>query len=111
VNERTVRPFDAYGALDYLRSRPDVTGDRVGVQGWSNGGSTGLNTIAVHNPVLEQPSTSSGFRAALALYPGCGRSSLFDARFRAYGPLTVLLAGAESGPADTPSSVWLNGTF
>jgi dienelactone hydrolase len=95
VNERTVRPFDAYGALDYLRSRPDVTGDRVGVQGWSNGGSTVLNTIAVHNPVLEQPSTSSGFGAALALYPGCGRGSLFDAKFRAYGPLTVLLAGAD----------------
>jgi dienelactone hydrolase len=95
VNERTVRPFDAYGALDYLRSRPDVIGDRVGVQGWSNGGSTVLNSIAVRNPVLEQPTTSTGFRAALALYPGCGRGSLFETRFRAYGPLTVLLAGAD----------------
>ncbi len=95
VNERTVRPFDAYGALAYLRTRDDVVGERVGVQGWSNGGSTVLNSMGVHNPVLDQPTTTSGFRAALALYPGCGKESLFDARFRAYGPLTVLLAGAD----------------
>jgi dienelactone hydrolase len=95
VNERTVRPFDAYGALDYLRTRQDVAGDRVGVQGWSNGGSTVLNTMGVHNPVIESPSPTKDFRAALALYPGCGKESLFDAKFRAYGPLTVLLAEAD----------------
>ena len=39
LNEPTVRPLDAYGALAYLRSRPDVIADRIGLQGWSNGGS------------------------------------------------------------------------
>src|SRR5690349_11695852 len=39
VNEVTVRPLDAYGALAYLRGRSDVDPDRVGLQGWSNGGS------------------------------------------------------------------------
>jgi dienelactone hydrolase len=40
VNERTVRPLDAEGALDYLRSRTDVVADRIYLQGWSNGAST-----------------------------------------------------------------------
>jgi dienelactone hydrolase len=95
VNERDVRPMDAYGALDYLRTREDVIGDRVGVQGWSNGGSTVLNVMGVHNPAREHPTTTNGFRAGLALYPGCGRESLYDKTYRAYGPLTVLLGGAD----------------
>ena len=33
VNDQTIRPLDAYGALDYLRTRSDVMADRVGVQG------------------------------------------------------------------------------
>jgi dienelactone hydrolase len=95
VNERTARPLDAYGALAYLRTRDDVIGDRIGVQGWSNGGSTVLNVMGVHNPALDHPTTASGFRAALALYPGCGRASLYDTTYRVYGPLTVLLGGAD----------------
>ncbi len=37
LSEVTVRPLDAYGALAYLRARPDVRGDAIGLQGWSNG--------------------------------------------------------------------------
>jgi carboxymethylenebutenolidase len=33
LNETTVRPLDAYGALAYLRGRPDVIADRIGLQG------------------------------------------------------------------------------
>jgi len=33
VNEVTVRPLDAYGALAYLRTRSDVRTDRIGLQG------------------------------------------------------------------------------
>jgi len=39
VNERTVRPLDAEGALAYLRSRNDVVSDQLFLQGWSNGAS------------------------------------------------------------------------
>ncbi|HVU40615.1 MAG TPA: dienelactone hydrolase family protein, partial [Xanthobacteraceae bacterium] len=39
LNEVTVRPLDAYGAINYLRTRNDVIADRIGLQGWSNGGS------------------------------------------------------------------------
>ena len=50
LNEVTVRPLDAYGALAYLRSRPDVIAARIGLQGWSNGGSAAISTIAVDAP-------------------------------------------------------------
>src|SRR5580698_9812711 len=32
VSEQTVRPLDAYGALRYLRGRPNIIPDRIGVQ-------------------------------------------------------------------------------
>jgi dienelactone hydrolase len=50
VSEQTVRPLDAYGALRYLRGRRDVIKDRIGVQGWSNGGMTVLVTMSDHAP-------------------------------------------------------------
>src|SRR4051794_15210020 len=46
LNEVRVRPLDSYGALAYLRSRSDVAPDRIGLQGWSNGGSAALVTMA-----------------------------------------------------------------
>src|SRR5205085_5448265 len=46
LNEVTVRPLDAYGALKYLRTRDDVVADRIGLLGWSNGGSAALATMA-----------------------------------------------------------------
>ena len=65
VNEETVRPLDAEGALAYLRGRGDVAANRIFIQGWSNGGSTTLN-------VMIRQGAKAGFRAALAFYPGCG---------------------------------------
>ena len=46
VSEITVRPLDAYAALKYLRTRPDVKPDRIGIQGWSNGGSMPTTRLA-----------------------------------------------------------------
>jgi carboxymethylenebutenolidase len=50
VNEVTARPLDAYGALAYLRSRADVAGDRIALQGWSNGGSAALAAMSAPAP-------------------------------------------------------------
>jgi dienelactone hydrolase len=63
VNERTVRPLDAEGALRYLQSRDDVAPGRIFLQGWSNGASTALNVM-----YRQAPHPSGGFRAAIALY-------------------------------------------
>jgi len=93
VSEQTVRPLDAYGALEYLRGRGDVIADRVGVQGWSNGAMTLLATLADTAPGIEQPTPQTGFRAALALYPGCRAQE--KQNYRPYAPLLMLLASED----------------
>jgi dienelactone hydrolase len=88
VSEQTVRPLDAYGALRYLRERRDVSPNRIGVQGWSNGAMTVLVTMG--KPLTPE----SGFRAALAEYPGCGMDAI-KGTYRAYAPLLMMIASAD----------------
>jgi dienelactone hydrolase len=85
VNERSVRPLDAEGALTYLRGRADVGQDRIFLQGWSNGGSTALN-------VMIRQQSNDGFRAALVFYPGCGREALLANTVASTAPLLMFLA-------------------
>ena len=95
INEITVRPFDAYMGLKYLRTRKDVQKDRVFLQGWSNGGSAALSTMPEKTIGLENPTAESGFRAAIALYPACTPvAKNFGSNYRAYAPL-LLLIGTE----------------
>jgi dienelactone hydrolase len=93
VSEQTVRPLDAYGALAYLRKRPDVIRDRIGLQGWSNGAMTALVTMSSHAPGISNPSPASGFRAALTFYPGCGMAAIQGA-YLPYAPVQMF-AGTE----------------
>jgi carboxymethylenebutenolidase len=97
VNEVTVRPLDAYGALAYLRGRSDVAPDRVGLQGWSNGGSAALAAMAVD---AQRLAGTGGFRAALVFYAGCGLRGHFDAQ--GYRPYATVLAF--HGTADEETS-------
>jgi dienelactone hydrolase len=91
LNEITVRPLDAYGALAYLRSRPDVATDRVGLMGWSNGGSASLVAMSLEAPGIEHPTPVTGFRAALILYPACGLKGEFEENgYLPYAPVQVL---------------------
>jgi carboxymethylenebutenolidase len=100
VSEQSVRPLDAYGALAYLRSRPDVVADRVGVQGWSNGAMTVLAALGPRPPGLQDPDPEKGFRAALAIYPSC-RVQAAEPAYRLYAPL--LLAVAENDEEVSPT--------
>jgi len=63
------RRADAYAALAYLRSLPDVDPRRIAVMGGSHGGLSTLATIVDSNA-----SPNGGFAAAVALYPACGRN-------------------------------------
>jgi len=63
------RPRDAYAALRYLQTQPSVRPDRIGAVGWSQGGATVLNTIALQSPA-RPPDLKQDFRAAVAFYPG-----------------------------------------
>lgn len=85
VNEKTVRPLDAEGALGWLRGQSEIARDRIFLQGWSNGGSTTLNVMQ------RQGAATSGFRAALAFYPGCGPAALLSQTLKSAAPITMLL--------------------
>jgi dienelactone hydrolase len=85
VNERTVRPLDAEGALAYLRGRDDVIAKRIFLQGWSNGGSTALNVM------IRQGAQAAGFRAALVFYPGCGSKALLSPVVSTTAPVAMFI--------------------
>jgi dienelactone hydrolase len=85
VNEKTVRPLDAEGALAFLRGRDDVVANRIFLQGWSNGGSTALNVM------IRQGARAAGFRAALAFYPGCGSKALLAPVVSTTAPIAMFL--------------------
>jgi len=93
LDEVTVRPLDAYGALAYLRTRPDVAPDRIALQGWSNGGSAALATMAPDAP--GRAANMPGFRAALVFYPGCRLKHRFGRGFAPYAPVRVFHGSAD----------------
>lgn len=93
VNEVTVRPLDAYGALAWLRTRKDIDGDRIGLHGWSNGGGAALATMAAGTGFA--PSSLKGFKAALAFYPNCRLHGRFDQGYRIYAPVRVFHGTAD----------------
>jgi dienelactone hydrolase len=62
------RARDVQAARAYLAGLPIVKADRIGLMGWSNGGSTVLSAISMGAPA--KPETGN-FRAAVAFYPGC----------------------------------------
>ena len=95
VNEVTVRPRDAYAALAYLRQRPDIDPDRIGLQGWSNGGSATLATMATRTLGAAGLTPRQGFRGAVAFYPACGLHGAFEDGYAVYAPVRVF-----SGDAD-----------
>lgn len=78
------RRRDALGALHWLATQPGVDATRLGLLGWSNGGSTVLATTNLKNNEV----AASAVRASLAVafYPGCESE-----RARGYVPSTPLL--------------------
>ena len=96
LNEVTVCPLDAYGALAWLRQRHDVVPDRIALQGWSNGGSAALATMASASaPGIASLSPVTGFRGALVFYPACGLKGQFDGGLVPYAPVRVFQGAAD----------------
>ncbi len=96
LNEVTVRPLDAYGALAWLRRRDDVMADRIALQGWSNGGSAALATMASGSaPGIASLTPVTGFRGALVFYPACGLKNQFDDGLVPYAPVRVFIGSAD----------------
>ncbi|MFP6748885.1 MAG: dienelactone hydrolase family protein [Alphaproteobacteria bacterium] len=85
--ESVDQTFDALGALQFLYQRKDVDPRRIGLIGWSIGGSkvlSALNRIGVQNLYAEK------FRFGIAFYPYC-----LTASGPFIGPLLILIGGAD----------------
>jgi dienelactone hydrolase len=95
VDEVSMRPLDAYGALAYLRSRPDVVADRIALHGWSNGGSATLSAMSADTGSTLALTAATGFRAAIAFYPACGLKDRFRDGYRPYAPVRVFHGTAD----------------
>jgi dienelactone hydrolase len=93
LDETEVRPQDAYAGLLYLRSRREIMGTRIGLMGWSNGGSTVLAAMAADAPGLAKiGGAANGFRGGLALYPGCALKDKYKNGLMPYAPTQIYAA-------------------
>lgn len=98
VTPQTVRPRDAYGALRYLQTRPDVIADRVALMGWSHGGGTVLYAIGPDGPAREgvpAGRTLPDFRTAIAFYPGWCNIHAQASDWRNSVPLLILMGASD----------------
>ena len=59
-----LRARDAFSAAAYLRTRPDIVADRIGVIGFSHGGSSTISAALTNDQ-------GRPFQAAVAYYPYC----------------------------------------
>jgi dienelactone hydrolase len=98
--QRGIRPSreradDAWAAQLWLAASPAVDPDRIFVLGWSNGGTTALNAV-----LRRPPEKGTGFRAAVAFYPGCGAL----AKAGPYRPAAPVLIQAGRADDWTPAA-------
>lgn len=85
------RRRDALGALQWLSTRPGVDATRLGLLGWSHGGSAVLaSTNLGHREVAAAPVKPS---LAVAFYPGCAAE--LKAGYRAAAPMLVMVGEAD----------------
>ena len=63
------RRRDALGALQWLAAQPGVDAQRLGLLGWSNGGSTVLAATDLNQAEVRQAAIRPAL--AVAFYPGC----------------------------------------
>jgi dienelactone hydrolase len=66
---QTQRRRDALAAVEWLAQRPEVDAKRIGLLGWSSGGSTVLAATNLRHPDVAAAPNRPAF--AVAFYPGC----------------------------------------
>lgn len=92
------RRRDALGALQWLAARNDVDATRLGLLGWSNGGSTVLAaTNRRHREVASAPVAAA---LAVAFYPGCQAD--LERGYDTRAPLLLLLGQADDWTPAAP---------
>ncbi len=92
------RRRDALGALAWMAQQPGVDAARLGLLGWSNGGSTVLAATNLAHPEVRRAAVRPSL--AVAFYPGCEAELQ-----RGYAPaarLLMLLGEADDWTAAAP---------
>jgi len=89
VNEVSVRPFDAYAGLAYLKAQSFIDPSRIALQGWSNGGSAAIAAMARETVSKAGLKQREGFLGAIAFYPACTLHHEYDQGYSPYAPLRV----------------------
>lgn len=92
------RRRDALGALAWLAAQPQVDAARLGLLGWSHGGSTVLASLQRGHPEVAAATIAPAF--AVAFYPGCVEP--LKARWRPTAPLLMLLGAADDWTPAAP---------
>ena len=92
------RRLDALGAIDYLAERADVDPKRIGLIGWSNGGSTVL--AATNQRHRDVASAINKPEFAIAFYPGCEAD--LQRGYEPAVPLLMLVGEADDWTPATP---------
>lgn len=77
------RAYDAFASAEWLASQPYIQRNRIGLLGWSNGGTSVLSAARD----IRQPK-GVDFRLAVAFYPGC--KVMAEQGFRPRIPVTIL---------------------
>jgi dienelactone hydrolase len=105
LNEVTVRPLDAIGALAALRKNDRVRKKPAALVGFSNGGSAVLSTVArtgpqvwKKNPTLPSP----WFAGAAAFYPGCGLQGDYNGEWEPTIPTHLFVGTADTTTPPAP---------
>lgn len=80
------RPFDAYGALEYLQSQNFIMPDKIGLVGWSQGGGIVLLTIVSESVARPNPVPRHDFAVAAAFYPALCNDRLQSIPFTKVAP-------------------------
>ncbi|MBI3918693.1 MAG: dienelactone hydrolase family protein [Betaproteobacteria bacterium] len=96
ILESRERVEDAYAAGRWLNDQPYVGRGRIGLLGWSNGGT---GTLYAMRPASR---LDPAFRAAVAFYPGCRTLSRAKTPYQPYAPLLILSGGADDWTPAAP---------
>ncbi len=92
------RRLDAIGAVAYLAQRSDVDAKRIGLMGWSNGGSTVLAATNLRHRDVAAAQVQPAF--AIAFYPGC--EAELRRGYEPVAPILVLVGQLDDWTAPGP---------
>ncbi len=87
------RVEDVAGTISWLKTQAFVSGDDISLLGWSNGGTTAINSALAD--------FATQLRQVIAMYPGCRQIARHDAPKPATR-LTILMGAADDWTAPGP---------